>query len=369
MTPSVPIANGAEICKGFFQSLRPAQMGLILNLDVAFRCFLSGGPFLEVAAKILGVGSSGGGGGGGRGGRGGRGGSRGGYGGGYGGGHGAAPVMLQTLTTHEQQALRKKLQGVSIIPKHRPNAKAEKFTGFTPKSARNTYFEQKDGNAVKNISVMEYSETKFNRKICFPNLPCAMLNRKTFIPLEFCKVLSGTPVPLQRMTPAMTQDMICESALKPPMRLERNREIRYKNAYESSKLLQAFDMKIAAEPVQVEARTLSSPQITYGRDHRMQARDGSWNLMNAQFVASGDVLQTVVLLNCAHRSAAQCHQFAERQMQECKKLGMHINVRQMHYEECPADPQAVLNAMKEAGRAAYALGGKTKAAEESTHAI
>lgn len=353
----VPIANGAEIWKGFFQSLRATQSGLVLNLDVAFSCFLTGGPFLEVAAKVLGL-SSGGGGGGFRGGGRGRGGfqdrgrGRGGYGG---GGHGGQ-VMIQSLQAHEQQVLRKRLNGVLIMPKHRPGAKPERFTNFSPKSAQDSRFTLQDG---KETTIVDYYAKKYNRQLQFPRLPCAVLNRNTLVPLEFCEVIAGSPIPLHRMTPAMTQEMIRESALAPIPRQERNLEIRRTNAYENSKLMRAFDMNIAKEMTQIEARTLLPPKVQYARGP-MQVREGSWNLASAQFIASGDALQTVVLLNCTSRNENECRQFAATQLDGCKKVGMNIQVRDMHYEQVQADPAFVYEAMKEAGRQAYALGGKRK---------
>nr|GEV92282.1 hypothetical protein [Tanacetum cinerariifolium] len=34
-----PLGNGVDYCRGFYQSLRPTQMGLSLNLDMSARAF------------------------------------------------------------------------------------------------------------------------------------------------------------------------------------------------------------------------------------------------------------------------------------------------------------------------------------------
>jgi eukaryotic translation initiation factor 2C len=364
--PSFPISGGAEILKGFYQSLRPTQTGLVLNLDLAFSCFWQGGPFLEVAARVLGMGGAGGGGG--RGGfRGGYGGGQrgrgGGYGGGYGGGGGGGPpTRITQLAPHEQQTLRKMLNGVLIKPTHRSDAKAEKLTGFSTKPARDVEFTLKGED--RPVTIASYFQRKYNRTLQFPNLPCAVLGRKTMVPLEFCEVLSGTAIPLLRMKPNMTQDMIRQSALKPSARLQRNMEIRRENAYEQSALLKSFDMKVAPEPVLVQARVHNPPQITYGMDRgregKINPNSGSWNLQNVKFVASGDALKTVVLLNFARVSENDCKQFAQAQLASCRQYGMKIEVRDMHYAQASNDPFRVKEAMTQAGRAAYQLGGKQK---------
>ncbi|MCO5599846.1 hypothetical protein L7F22_053953 [Adiantum nelumboides] len=48
-----PIAQGAEIWSGFYQSVLPLRGGVFVNLDLAFSTFLCKGPLLEVAKKIL----------------------------------------------------------------------------------------------------------------------------------------------------------------------------------------------------------------------------------------------------------------------------------------------------------------------------
>lgn len=367
--PSVPIANGGEILKGFFQSLRPTVSGLVLNLDVAYSCFLGGGPFLEVAAKILGQGGASGGGragyGGGsdRGGRG-RGGFQRGGRGGYGGGGGGRAIITR-LSIHEQQTLRKALNGVRIKPNHRQGAREQRLTGLTPKSAyETTFLVSKDRNSRneddRRTNIVDYYRTKYNRSLQYPDLPCAILSGQAIIPLEFCDILSGTPIPPQKMKPAQVQEMIRESAFKPSARRERNMEIRRNNAYEKNALLKNFDMNISSNPIRLEARVLSPPQVLYGNDKRLNASNGAWNLINVKFCNPGDLLQTVVLLNFARRSEQECRHFAETQLAACQRLGMNIRVRNMHYAQCQADPSRVFDAMKEAGRAAYHLGGKQK---------
>ena len=56
----VRIRQGAEIWKGFLQSARPTITGMVVNLDVAFSAFLTGGKMTEVASHVLGKAGGGG---------------------------------------------------------------------------------------------------------------------------------------------------------------------------------------------------------------------------------------------------------------------------------------------------------------------
>lgn len=111
------LPQGAVVGKGFFQSLRPTNLGYPgINLDSAYTAFVKEGPLIDVAKRILGL--DGGGGGGGRGGRGGRGVSagRGGRGGFAGGGGG--PPLIQ-LYPGQISTLKKILKGAKFTVSHR----------------------------------------------------------------------------------------------------------------------------------------------------------------------------------------------------------------------------------------------------------
>jgi hypothetical protein len=43
----------------------------------------------------------------------------------------------------------------------------------------------------KNMSVAEYFYTQYEIKLKFPNLPCVLVNRDIFLPIELCHVLPG----------------------------------------------------------------------------------------------------------------------------------------------------------------------------------
>ncbi|PWN48211.1 Piwi-domain-containing protein [Violaceomyces palustris] len=352
---SVPIANGAEIWKGFFQSVRPTQSGLVVNIDVAFSAFIGGGDFLAVAAKILNLAPSGGGGGGGRGFRGGRGGGgfRGGRGGppargGYGGYQGGESLEISNLAPNQLQELRKRLKGVQIRVTHRPTNKVEIFKGFTPRPAKQIDFTMKDGTKQNVV-------TYYNYRIKYPNLPCILLgNGKTFVPIEVCMIVPGTPVPPLRLNPMQVQDMIRESAQRPDQRRARIEEIRRQLNYDGDNRLKSWGITISRQLVPAQGRMLTPPVVQYapgGQQPRIN--NGSWNLANVRFVQGGGPLITWAVINFSNAPQQIIQHYVDAQVQSLKSMGVKVvNTKPLYLQE-RRDPALVFNAMNNAGRAAY----------------
>lgn len=46
-----PLGGGVEMWSGFFQSVRPAQSGLVLNIDVSATAFNEARPVIEIAGE------------------------------------------------------------------------------------------------------------------------------------------------------------------------------------------------------------------------------------------------------------------------------------------------------------------------------
>lgn len=162
-----PIAQGAEIWSGFYQSVLPLRGGVFVNLDLAFSTFLCKGPLLEVAKKILenlpaknnhyGAHT-------------GRGGGR---GNGFRGNDNEDP--FQGFKSVDLQKLRKAFRNVKIGLIHCPQIKPKVFRGFTSLSAQLEVF-MLNG---KELSVADYYSTKCGIQLRFPYFPCAILGRES----------------------------------------------------------------------------------------------------------------------------------------------------------------------------------------------
>ncbi|SPO38920.1 related to argonaute protein [Pseudozyma flocculosa] len=369
---TLPIFGGAEVWRGFFQSVRPTMSGLVVNIDAAFSAFLGSGDLVTVAGKILNIIPSGGGGGGGGrggggGGRGGRGGfrggppGRGGYGGGGGGGYGGGPSgpapAIDRLLPNQLQELRRRLKGSQVRVTHRPTNKVELFKGFTPKTAREMKFTLKDGTEH---TILSYFKSKFNYTVRYPELPCVILgDGKSFVPMEVCALVPGSaPLPPQRLNPMQVQDMIRECAQRPDVKMRRIDEIRRQLSYEDDRRIQEWGVRISPQLMRAPARQLQPPTVQYSPGgQRPRIQNGSWNLVNARFISGGDPLIVWAVVNFSRQPENLVKRFVGAQMGKLQELGVRvINTEPPYFEQASTDPGQIMRTLNDAGRAAYAQG-------------
>ena len=347
---TVPIGQGGEVWKGFFQSVRPTMSGLVVNVDAAFSAFLGGGDMMSFCAQILNMG----GGGddfGGRGGRGGRGGGRGGRGG-RGGGGGGGHVTLTRLQPFQLQELRKRLKNVQIRVTHRATNKVQLFKGFTPRSVAQCEFQLKDGTRH---TIVSYFRDKFGYNVRFPDLPGVFIgNTKTIVPMEVCMVVPGTRIPPTRLNPIQVQNMIRESAQRPDVRFKRVEEIRRDLAYERDPRIKDWGIQIAPRLMSVPGRLLPSPEVHYAKGgQRPRVQNGSWNLVNAKFTRAGQDLVTWAVVNFSGAPESTVRSFVTAQIKALVDLGIRVvNQRPPYFE--PRQGEDVRDVLNNAGRAAYA---------------
>lgn len=355
----VKIPGGAEIWRGFFQSVRPTQSGMVVNIDAAFSAFLSSGDLREVCAAILGMDSGGasqyGGRGGGRGGRGGdRGGFRGGPRGGGGGGGGAGGVaQLTQLRPINLAELRKRLNGAKMIITHNPgNKRIETFKGFSPQACRDVTFTDKEGKQVK---VVDYLKSQYNYNTRYLDLPCVVFASKAMVPMECCQIVPGTALPPRKLSSAMTAAMIDQSRQRPEEKAATIAQWRQTLNFENLPRAKAWNVKVAPQPIDLEARVLPSPTVTYGRG-KVNANAGAWNLRNVKFHSPGKALVTWAVINFTRLPDQVVQEFSGVLAQHLQALGMTIT-KLPHYARGVPSPDAVLSVFNTAGREAKKAAG------------
>ncbi|CAO1639177.1 unnamed protein product [Sympodiomycopsis kandeliae] len=377
---ATPISGGAEIWKGFFQSVRATESGMVVNIDASFAAFLGSGSLHEVCQQILGLGAGGGDFGGGRGrgrgrggdrgggfdrgGRGGRGGfdrgrGRGGYGGGgggygdnQGGGGGGGPGLV-TLRPMEAATLRRKLKDAKLRVTHRQTNKTETFKGFSPRPVRDETFE-KDGQQIR---VVDYFKSTYRYTVKYPDLPCVILGNRTLVPLECLEVLPGTALPPRKLTGQMTAAMIDESRQRPSDKIRSVSGWREVLKFEQSARIKDWNVSIDTQPIQLTGRLLDPPQVTYGRGSgRVQVNAGAWNLRQAKFCQPGRALKTWAIINFTRKPDAVVQEFGQVLVKHLQALGLSIEAP-FFYDRSINQPDAARETFERAGREAKKRAG------------
>ncbi|KAF2290172.1 hypothetical protein GH714_003849 [Hevea brasiliensis] len=145
------LGDGLESWCGFYQSIRPTQMGLSLNIDMASAAFIEPLPVIEYVAQLLGK-----------------------------------DVLSRPLSDSDRVKIKKALRGVKVEVTHRGNARRKyRVSGLTSQPTRELVFPVDDNSTMK--SVVEYFQEMYGFTIQHTHLPCLQVgNQKkaNYLPME-----------------------------------------------------------------------------------------------------------------------------------------------------------------------------------------
>ncbi|KAK6929896.1 Piwi domain, partial [Dillenia turbinata] len=247
------LGEGLESWCGFYQSIRPTQMGLSLNIDMSSAAFIEPLPIIEFVAQLLGK-----------------------------------DVLSRTLSDSDRIKIKKSLRGVKVEVTHRGNVRRKyRVSGLTSQPTRELVFPVDDNSTMK--SVVEYFQEMYGFTIQHAHLPCLQVgNQKkaNYLPMEACKIVEG-----QRYTKRLNEKQIT-ALLKVTCQRPRDREndilqtVQH-NAYDQDPYAKEFGLKISEKLASVEARILPAPWLKYhetGKEKDCLPHVGQWNMMNKKMI-------------------------------------------------------------------------------------
>ncbi|URD98568.1 hypothetical protein MUK42_30674 [Musa troglodytarum] len=228
------LGDGLQSWCGFYQSIRPTQMGLSLNIDMSCTAFIDPLPVVEFVAQILGKDVS------------------------------SRPLSdadrIKLCITGDVKQIKKALRGVKVEITHRGNVRRKyRVSGLTAQPTRELIFPIDDQMNMK--SVVEYFKEMYGFTIQYAHLPCLQVgNQKkaNYLPMEACKIVEG-----QRYTKRLNEKQIT-SLLKVTCQRPREQEIDVlqtvrQNAYGHDPYAKEFGINISDKLTSVEARVLPAP--------------------------------------------------------------------------------------------------------------
>ncbi|KAL0388535.1 UNVERIFIED_CONTAM: protein argonaute 10 [Sesamum radiatum] len=135
------LGDGLEAWCGFYQSIRPTQMGLSLNIDMASAAFIEALPVIEFVAQLLGK-----------------------------------DVLSRPLSDSDRIKVKKALRGVKVEVTHRGDVRRKyRVSGITTQPTRELVFPV-DDNSMK--SVVEYFQEMYGFTIQYTHLLAFKLSEK-----------------------------------------------------------------------------------------------------------------------------------------------------------------------------------------------
>ncbi|CAK9171190.1 unnamed protein product [Ilex paraguariensis] len=287
------LGDGLEAWCGFYQSIRPTQMGLSLNIDMASAAFIEAIPVMDFAAQLLGK-----------------------------------DVLSRPLSDCDRVKIKKALRGVKVEVTHRGDVRRKyRVSGLTSQPTRELVFPVDNNSTMK--SVVEYFQEMYGFTIQHTHLPCLQVGNQrkaNYLPMEACKIVEG-----QRYTKMLSEKQIT-SLLKVTCQRPRDREndivqtVQH-NAYDQDPYAKEFGIKISEKLASVEARVLPAPWLKYheaGKEKDCLPQVGQWNMTNKK-VINGMTVSRWACINFSRsvqESVARgfCHELA----QMCQVSGMEF---------------------------------------------
>ncbi|KDP43930.1 hypothetical protein JCGZ_05397 [Jatropha curcas] len=252
------LGGGIEYWRGFYQSLRPTQMGLSLNIDVSARSFYESILVTDYVAKYF-----------------------------------RLRDLSRPLSEQDRLRVKKALRGVKVQLTYRNYAKSYKITGVSNKPLNQTFFTLDDKRT--NVSVVNYYREKYDivlKHTSMPALQAGSDSKPIFLPMELCKIVDG-----QRYTKKLNEQQVTamlQATCQRPHERERSiKQIGRQNNYNGDILVKdEFGIQVQEDLTFVDARVLPPPTLKYhesGRESRVDPSGGQWNMINKKMVNGGRV--------------------------------------------------------------------------------
>ncbi|QCE08282.1 protein argonaute 10-like [Vigna unguiculata] len=288
------LGEGLESWCGFYQSIRPTQMGLSLNIDMASAAFIEPLPVVEFVGQLLGK-----------------------------------DVMSRPLSDADRIKIKKALRGVKVEVTHRGSVRRKyRVSGLTSQPTRELVFPVDENSTMK--SVVEYFQEMYGFTIQYTHLPCLQVgNQKkaNYLPMEACKIVEG-----QRYTKRLNEKQIT-ALLKVTCQRPRDREndilrtIQH-NAYDQDPYAKEFGIKISEKLASVEARILPAPWLKYhesGKEKNCLPQVGQWNMMNKKMINGMTVSRWACINFSRSVQDSVARTFCNELAQMCQVSGMEFN--------------------------------------------
>ncbi|PKB94107.1 PAZ domain-containing protein [Rhizophagus irregularis] len=246
-----PLFGGIEAWPGYYQLVRPTRGKMMINIDSSATTFYEGGPLIQMIAKILRLRSP--------------------------------DDLRRGLSERDHKKIEKIIKNLRISDNHIPeNRRKFKIEKLTQSSASNTMFNR------NKINVTTYFQKEYNRRLLYPFLPCVVVGKNYYLPIEVC---DGQRY-IQKLNEIQTAEMYKFTCQPPSTRANKIQAGLNILDYRNNEYLKQFGMAVSNNMTVVNARILPTPTIQYhptSRENRIEPKHGVWDLKNKR-VATGATL-------------------------------------------------------------------------------
>ncbi|KAJ7549424.1 hypothetical protein O6H91_07G053000 [Diphasiastrum complanatum] len=287
-----PLGDGLESWRGFYQSIRPTQMGLSLNIDMSSTAFIEPLLVTEFVFKLL------------------------------------SKDLSRPLSDSDRIKIKKALRGVKVEVTHRGNIRRKyKISGLTAQPTQELTFPVDDRGTMK--SVMAYFSETYGHTIKWPLLPCLQVGnqeRPNYLPMEVCKIVEGQRYS-KRLNERQITALLQVTCQRPKERENDILQTVRQNAYHQDLFAKEFGIRISDKLASVEARILPAPKLKYhdtGREKECWPQIGQWNMMDKKMVNGGNVKLWACINFSRNVADTLASSFCTELAQMCRISGMEF---------------------------------------------
>ncbi|KAF0908875.1 hypothetical protein E2562_028754 [Oryza meyeriana var. granulata] len=288
------IGDGLECWKGYYQSLRPTQMGLSLNIDISSTAFFKPINVVEYVKKCLST------------------------------PHNAnGPDPRRSLSDIDRLKLKKALRGVRVETTHQQGKSSKyKITTITSEPLSQLNFPLNGATQT----VTQYFSQRYKYKLQYTSWPCLQSGSTSspiYLPMEVCTIIEG-----QRYSKKLSDKQvtgILRSTCQPPRKREQKIiEMVQHNNYRADRVVREFRIDISNQMANVPARVLPAPTLKYhesGKEKTCNPRVGQWNMINKKMV-EGAKVERWTCVNFSRMHIDAVHRFCSELVYTCNAIGM-----------------------------------------------
>lgn len=287
------LGNGVEYWRGYYQSLRPVQMGLSLNIDVSARSFYEPICVTDYVAK-----------------------------------HFNLRNFSKPISDQDCRKIRRVLKGVKVALTCREHARTYKITGISSEPVNRLMFTLDDQRT--RIYVAQYFREKYGVVLKFPSLPAIQAGndaKPIYLPMEVCRIVGG-----QRYTKKLNERQVTEmlraTCQRPLDRANSIKKMVEKNDYSKDETVTDFGINVVQQLCDVDARVLPSPMLKYhetGKESRVDPRMGQWNMIDKKMINGGRVDYWGCVNFSSRLDPGLPSEFCHQLVSMCNSKGMVFN--------------------------------------------
>ncbi|KAJ3365839.1 hypothetical protein GGF31_008433 [Allomyces arbusculus] len=327
-----PLSGGLELWSGLFQSVRPGNSVMTLNIDTAYTAFYKAISVVQFAREALNQQLPG----------------------------------NQELMFRDRSKLEKLLRQAIVIAKHRRDSKLRhRVLRLSREGAdRCMFMYAPEGGAPQQLSVAQYFKLKYDVTLQYPKLPCLIVGtplKSVMLPME-CATIAPDQKFRGKLDENQTSDVIKIAAKKPNERQAQIMRLFGTLQLNSNKYLHAFGIQVDAQPMVIDARILDAPALAVGGNRVSRPRDGAWNFVNMRVANPARITALGVLSFCDPRRASQGQVavWMDEFFETAEGMGLGFNPNKKTKENYPiqfarSNPEGVEAAL----RAVYQATGNT----------